>query len=278
MGFPIGLPSTQLGDGSWEGFTPEGLQRAIGAMYNASGIVPGNYTSLGAKGGTGWTYTIPAMTVFMWISYASRRGILVPIESETLTVSAPTGGAARTDVIYVSTDGIVKVAEGATSAPSGVVLDRMVIPAGAANTQGATSNWDTVYAIPSGASLGRMAHWESASGFVADKNRVTRHTQRFYLPSDRVLRLDATSTIKAATASGTGAMGLIISVDGTWERAMSCSYTNAWHTFGSSWSAELPAGAHEITVATKWDTGDAYQLAGGISRTEVSLWDMGVSR
>ena len=276
MGFPIGLPSEQLPDGSWVGTTPEGIQRALGNMYDSSGVLPGNRTATKVSGTSGWAYNVPALTAFMWISYASRRGVLVPVEAETVPVSAPVGGASRTDTIYIDLDGVVKVAEGATSAPGGVTIDRMVIPAGAANTQGATSTWDTDYAIPAGASLGRLVYWSDPGGGAAGKSRTVRHTQRFHVPSDRLFRIDVTSTIKAATANGTGAMGMTISIDGTWVRSMSCAYDNAWRTYGASWSSGVTEGAHTIEIATAWDTGDTYQLATGQSRTEVSLWDMGV--
>lgn len=275
MAHPIGLPSEQLPDGSWVGMTPEGIQRVIGQMYMSSGIVPGNRTETRVKGTTGWSYQVPALSAFMWISYASRRGVLVPVEAESIPIPAPTGGASRTDVIYISLAGVVKVATGKTAAPEGVVIDRMVIPAGATNTQGAVSNWDIQYAIPSGASLGRMAFWTDPGGGAAGTAAVRRYTKRFYLPSDRLFRIDLTSTIKAATPTGKGAMGVNVQIDGTWMRSMSCSYDNSWRTYGSTWSSGLSVGAHTVEVFTAWDTGDTYQLATGASATEFSLWDMG---
>src|SRR5699024_5281260 len=134
--------------------------RALGSCYMNEGILPDG-GSVKVKGTSGWNYTVPAMTVFAYTSGASaRRGVLIPIEQATIPVSAPTGGAKRTDTIYVEPDeGIVRVREGASTAP-GVIIDRVVIPASATNTQGISSNYDTVYAVPAGASLGRLVHWD----------------------------------------------------------------------------------------------------------------------
>lgn len=277
MGFPIGLPSEEQPDGTWVGMTPEGIQRVLGNMYDTSGVLPGNRAETKVSGTSSWAYEIPSLAAFMWVSYADRKGLLVPVEAETIPVSAPVGGAARTDVIYVDSTGVVQVAEGRSSAPSGVTIDRMAIPAGASNTRGATSTWDTDYAIPAGASLGRLAHWADPGGGAAGTDRVTRHTQRFHVPSDRLLRVDVTSTIKSAVSSGRGGMGVILEIDGTWVRAMSCAYDDAWRTYGASWVAEVAEGAHTVEVITQWNTGDTYQLATGQSRTEVSVWDMGVA-
>lgn len=277
MAAPIGMPSTKLADGTWVGMTPEGLQRAIGSMYVSSGILPGNRTATKVSGTATWAYKVPALTAFMWVSYASRRAVLVPVEEETIPIKAPTAGASRTDVIYIDTSGTVKVAEGATKAPGGVEIDRVVIPAGATNTQGITSTWDTRYAIPAGASLGRLAHWVDPGGGAAGTSKVTRYTKRFYVPTDRLVRVDLTSTIKAAIATGVGAMATTVSIDGTWARSMSCNYDNRWQTYGASWSSGVSEGEHTVSVTTAWSTGDTYQLsANNSSPTEFSLWDMGV--
>lgn len=276
---PIGQPSVELPDGNWEGMTPIGLQQAIGQMYNNAGIVPGNRSALSVKGTTGWSYSIPASVAFVWTSYAARRAVLVPIAPETLPVAAPVGGAKRTDVIYVGTDGIVRIAQGATSAPAGtVVLDRMVIPASAANTQSATSNWDVVYAIPAGAALGRMIGWEDPGGPERGAEKL-RYTKRFVVPTDRIIRMDLTSAVRASGGTGgEGRMAFRARIDGTWTRAMSVVYNNYWNTWTANWSTEVSAGAHVIELLTEGYDSNEWEFAvGGEGRTEFSLWDAGAT-
>lgn len=277
MGFPIGLPSEQLPDGTWVGTTPEGIQRALGSMYSGPGVLPGNRTATKASGTSGWAYKVPALTAFMWISHAERRGVLVPVEAETVPVSAPVGGAARTDTIYIDLDGVVKVAEGKTKAPAGVTIDRMAVPAGATNTQGATSTWDTDYAIPAGASLGRLAYWQDPAGGAANQSKVTRYTKRIYVPSDRLVRVDLNTTIRAAGGvTGTsGRMAFGVSINGVWSRSMSCVYGPYYDTRSASWSTGVSEGANEVTVWTEGYGGTAWEFAPGQAVTEFSLWDMG---
>lgn len=278
MAHPLGLPSEQLPDGSWVGTTPQGIQRVLGQMYMSSGILPGNRTEHRVEGTAGWSYKVPALTAFMWISYASRRGVLVPVEAETIPISAPVGGASRTDTIYIDLSGAVKVAEGRTSAPSGVEIDRMVIPAGATNTQGATSNWDIKYAIPTGASLGQLVHWDfpAATWSGATGQDVVRHTKRFTVPSDRLVRVElSVSTQSTSSANGWSAIG--VEIDGTWRRALHAAYDGREETRSATWTAELSAGAHTLTVFTTHFAGAYFKTAPLASASEVNVWDAGVA-
>ncbi len=277
MAHPIGLPSEELADGTWVGMTPEGIQRVIGSQYTSSGILPGNRTVTKVKGTSGWAYQVPALTAFMWISYASRRGVLVPVEAETIPVSAPVGGASRTDVIYIDMSGTVKVAEGATKAPAGVEIDRMVIPAGAKNTQGAVSNWDTQYAIPAGASLGRLGYWRDPGGGAASMNETVRYAGRFVVPSDRLIRVDLMSTLRSAVSTKPGRCEIVVRIDGTWTRAVAAHHDGEWRTYSGSWSTGVLEGSHTIEVLTKgYGTGTWQFNSDGKFPTEFSLWDMGV--
>lgn len=290
MAHPIGEPSVQLPDGSWDGMTPEGLQRAIGQSYMNAGIVPGNRSTTKVTGTTGWSYKIPACAVFMWKSLSARRGLIAPIEADTIPVSAPSGGATRTDTIYVDLGGVVRVAEGASSAPGGtVVLDRMVIPAGATNTQGATSNWDPVYAIPTGASLGRLAYWDGTGTTQwTETNPTTRFSARFTLPTDRIVRLEqiATLTTPDNAQNLPHYAAFTYKIDGSaWVKRAYFQADPTRQTRTVSMSLELPAGPHTVEVQThiRSFNGSAtgidkiYVTESWDSALEFSLWDAGVA-
>lgn len=274
MAHPIGEPSVQV-NGVWSGMSPEGIQTFLGQMYHDAGVIPGNRASSTlVKGMTNWSYEVQPCAVFIWKAKSTRLGLVVPIDKVTLTVANP-GGAARTDTIYVNVAGEVKVAQG-TAAPAGtVVLDRRVIPAGAANTAASTSNWDVVYAVPTGASLGRLAYWQDPGGGASGTGRVVRYTKRFYVPSDRLVRIDLGTTIKSATSTP-GAMHFEVIIDGTWTRHMRVAHTPTWNSQGLSWSTGISAGAHTVEVYTAGDGGGTWQYPTADALTEFSMWDMGV--
>lgn len=276
MGFPIGQPSYQDESDNWVGMTPLGIQRIIGESYMNEGIVPGSHDAK-VKGGSGWTYTVPPLAVYARTSH-NGRAVLIPIEEQTIPVSAPVGGASRVDSIYVSADdGIVRVQERSSTAP-GVIIDRVVIPAGATNTQGITSNYDTKYAIPAGASLGRLAHYDfpAATWGGPTGQDVTIHTARFTVPTDRLVRAEiSVSTQSTSSANGWSAIG--VEIDGTWRRALHAAYDGREETRSATWTAEVAAGAHTLTVFTVHFAGTYFKTAPLASASEVNVWDAGVA-
>ena len=255
MAHAIGMPSEQLEDGTWVGMTPLGLQRVIGQMYWNDGIIPGNRTQSRVKGTTGWAYAVPSGAAFVWSSAAERRGVLVPFEAETIAVSPPSSGSSRTDVIYIGMDGLVRVAEGRTAntAPAGgVVIDRMVIPAGATNTQGATSNFDIRYAIPTGTSLGQLHHFhDPKDGVKGNVAPMTLGTGRFTLPSDRIIRFDMLHCLSAIQPSSTdqpsAAIRWRLYIDDQIETTFTTRVTRAApQTNQMSYYKELSVGTHKV--------------------------------
>lgn len=275
MGHPIGLPSEELADGTWVGTTPEDVQLAIGQMYHNAGILPGDRAESRVKGTTGWSYAVPSLVAFAWTSRAARRGVLIPVEAETLPVSAPSGGAARTDTIYVGSDGVVKIAQGSSAPGGAVVIDRMVIPAGATNTQGAVSNWDIVYAIPTGASLGRLAFWAHPGSGTIPTARTLQYTKRFYVPSDRLVKVDLGTTLRSV-GSSPGRAEFLVSIDGVWQRNLAAHYDTNWRSYHGSWSTGVSVGEHVIELRTdNFHGADGFRFNTNNFRTEFSLWDMG---
>src|SRR5690606_31453125 len=146
MGYPLG--KAPLADGT--GTTPSDLQRIIGSQYMNSGLLPNG--GLTVSGTSGMAYAVTAGTVFMWTSFSSKLGMLVPVEGTTVqTTPAPATGS-RTDTISAEGGGAVRVAIGSTNIPSGVAIAKFTVPAWITAATSATQSIDRNFAIPAGAS------------------------------------------------------------------------------------------------------------------------------
>lgn len=273
MGYPWG--KAPLADGT--GTTPADMQRIIGAQYMSSGVLPNG--GLTVEGTSGMAYKVAAGAAFMWTSSASRLGMLVPVDEVTVnTVPAPATGS-RVDTIYVDGGGAVRVVQGVTI-PSGVAIARFTVPAGITATTAAQQSIDRDFAIATGASLGRLTRWEDPGGGAAGMAEAVRHSSRFYVPSDRLLRFDLTSTLRSATATP-GQMYIEIELqnaNGSWRRRMDATHTPEWDTRSANWAVGTREGANTLIVRTKGTGGGTWQFSTGSSVTELSVWDMGPNR
>ncbi|MGO2360020.1 MAG: hypothetical protein ACTH6N_02715, partial [Brachybacterium tyrofermentans] len=156
MGYP--WPKAPLADGT--GTTSTDMQRIIGSQYMSSGVLPNG--GLTVEGTSGMAYKVNSGACFMWTSYASRLGMLVPVDATTVnTVAAPSTGS-RIDTVYVDGDGAVRVVQG-TAIPSGVAIARFTVPAGITATTAAQQSIDRNFAIATGGTLGRLAQWNNSS-------------------------------------------------------------------------------------------------------------------
>lgn len=273
MGYPLGKAPLEDGTGT----TPTDMQRILGAQYMTSGILPNG--GLQVTGTSGMEYKVSAGACFMWTSSSSRLGVIVPVEATTVkTAPAPPTGS-RTDTIYVDTDGSVKVTS-EPQIPSGVAIAKFTVPAGVTGTSAAQQSLDRDYAIATGTSLGRLARWQDTGGGAASMAETVRHTSRFYVPSDRLLRFDLTTTIKSATNTP-GQMYIELELkhsNGTWKRRMDVVHGPKWDTRSANWAVGTREGANTLTVRTKGTGGGSWQFSSAGSVTELSCWDMGPNR
>lgn len=273
MGYPWG--KAPLADGT--GTTPADMQRIIGAQYMNGGILPNG--GLTVEGTSSMAYKVNPGAAFMWTSHAARLGMLVPVEGTTVnTAPAPATGS-RIDTVYVNGSGAVGVVQG-TDIPSGVAIARFTVPAGIVATSSAIMSIDRNFAIPTGASLGRLAHWRDPGGGAASPAESTKMVSRFHLPSDRLVEVRVSTTIKSATSTP-GEMYFeahLESSAGSVRRTMFVAHTPAWDSRSASWSFGTAEGANVLTVKTKGVSGGNWQFSKGDSTTEVSLWDQGVLR
>lgn len=257
-----------------EGSSVVDLQRIIGAQYMTSGVLPNG--GLTVEGTSSMAYLVRAGCAFMWTSPSAKLGKLVPVEETTVaTIAAPATGS-RIDTVYVDGDGAVRVAQGST-APSGVAIGRFTVPAGITATTSAQPSIDRDYAIATGTSLGRLTRWADPGGGAAGMAETVRHSSRFHVPSDRLLRFDLTSTLRSATATP-GQMYIEIELqnaNGSWRRRMDVTHTREWDTRSANWAVGTREGANTLIVRTKGTGGGTWEFSTGSSVTELSVWDMG---
>lgn len=176
--------------------TPVDLQRIVGAQFVANGILSG----LDVVGTSSMTYQVSAGAAFMWKSSSSRLGMLVPVEATTISAPDAPATGSRVDTIYVNGDGQVGRVTG-TAIPSGIAIARFNVPAGVTSTSGAQLRIDRDWAIPYGASLGRLHRFhDPANGVWGNVAPMKLGDGQFELPSDRLVDFRLTWTASAEPA------------------------------------------------------------------------------
>ena len=283
MGYPLGKAPIKIGEAPapetvdiLQGTTPADMQRIIGAQYMNNGIIPNG--GLSVEGTSSMAYKVNAGVAFMWTSSAARTGILIPVEETVVeTAPAPATGS-RQDVIYVDTLGVVHVAQASTH-PTGIQIARFTVPAGITATSAAQQRIDRSFAVPTGGALGRMAHWTDPGGGAATMQESTKTVERFALPSDRLVEIRVTTTLRSVAGPGSMYFDMTLeSPAGQVRRRLDVAHTPDWDTRSASWSFGTGAGENVLTVKTVGTKGGTWQFSSGGSVTEVSLWDQGVLR
>ena len=267
MGYPLGKAPLEDGTGT----TPVDMQRIIGAQYATSGILPTG--GVAVKGTSSMAYKITAGAVVL--KTVAGLGMLHPVEEQTVnTLPAPATGS-RQDRVVMDVNGAISITSG--PAPGGgITLGLFTVPAGVTSTSAAVQSIDRNYAIPAGASLGRLAHWVDPGGAVVTTSEQTRTSKRFFLPSDRMVRVDLLATVRAATATP-GSMRMTVKIDSDFTKTLWVPYGAQWTTTSGSWSVELREGAHTVTVSTGVVSGGLYQMSEEQSASEMNVWDAGVA-
>ena len=283
MGYPLGKAPIKIGEAPapetvdiLQGTTPADMQRIIGAQYMNNGIIPNG--GLSVEGTSSMAYKVNAGVAFMWTSSAAKTGILIPVEETVVeTIPAPATGS-RQDVIYVDTLGVVHVAQASTH-PTGIQIARFTVPAGITATSAAQQRIDRSFAVPTGGALGRMAHWTDPGGGAATMKESTKTVERFVLPSDRLVEIRVTTTMRSVAGAGSMYFDMTLeSPAGQVRRRLDVAHTPDWDTRSASWSFGTGAGENILTVKTVGTKGGTWQFSSGGSVTEVSLWDQGVLR
>ena len=263
-------------DAHGNGATENDLRRIIGAQYMTQGILPNG--GLEVSGRSDMSYQVDSGVAFMWTSQSGRLGVLVPVESVTVPTEAAPATGMRIDSIYVLQDGVPRVTSGEVPA-AGVLLGQFIIGAGVTSTSAGQKTIDRSYAVPTGGALGRMAHWTDPGGGAATMQESVKMVQQFTLPSDSLVEIRATTTLRSVTVPGSMYFDMTLeSPAGTVRRRLDVAHTPDWDTRSSTWSFGTGAGENVLTVKTVGTKGGTWQFSSGGSVTEVSLWHQGVLR
>lgn len=279
MGYPLGKAPTQVGTAPWpeemplmEGTSPQDMRRIIGAQYLNNGIIPNGGVKV--TGTSSMAYAVSPGAVFLFDSVSSKLGRLIPVEAVTVNTSpAPTTGT-RTDTLYVDPDGIVRVHEG-VGAPTGVEIARFVVPAGITATRAAQQSHNQFYAVPAGASLGRLAWYQVPLDTLGSAGQTVMFSDTVSVPTDRLLRVDLTATIKSVDQPG--AVRLSVEFLGGSRRTLLAHHTPEWNTFSASWSFTATKDLYTFRFVTEpyydaplWKFALSHEYV-----TEVTVWDAG---
>lgn len=263
-------------DAQGNGASENDLRRIVGAQYMTQGILPNG--GLDVSGRSDMSYLVESGAAFMWTSQSQRLGVLVPVESVTIPTEAAPATGIRTDSIYILRDGIPRVTSGAVPS-TGVLLGQFIIGAGVTGTSAGQKTIDRDFAIATGTSLGQLAHWDipGATWEGAKGAEIVRYSEQFIVPSDRLVRVEVSvNTRSVSSEEGWSAIGVYI--DGTWKRALHAAYDNRQETRSATWTAEVSAGVHELTVFTKLFSGAQFKTSAYASASEVNVWDAGVAQ
>lgn len=270
MGYP--WPKANLADGT--GAQPQDLQRIIGAQYMNQGVLPNG--GLTVEGTSSMAYKVNSGAAFMWASKSSRLGMLIPVGETTVSTDPAPATGSRIDTVYVDDTGAVRVVQG-TTVPNGVAIARFTVPAGITATTAAQQSLDREFAIGTGQSLGRLTRWVDPGGGAASMSETVRHSSRFHMPSDRLLRFDLTTTLRSAMDSP-GEMYIEVELqnaNGSWRRRLDVVHGPEWDTRSGNWSVGTREGANTMIVRTRGTGGGRWEFSTGASATELSVWDGG---
>lgn len=305
----------QTSDGA--GVDPLTHRRIIKSHWANAGIVSG----LNVTGGSGLTYNVSAGNAVL--SRSDSDGYTEAYWEGGTTGAVSTGDPSnpRIDTVWLKaydaqqgdpdnrvhvgvTQGTPSSSPVAPSAPSGcLAIARMRMPAGATSTSSAQQTTARDYAIPFGASLGRLGYYHDTSNGTFDTTRFQRATRcavQINIPTDRLLDLRFTASV-ACSGSGDQHTSWYVAfmVDGVEVEYSGGEFwlnTETCETVQKNFTVEVEAGTHTIAVVTGWVSGEvaplvrsgSYTIQGGTSAQGnftgtfpgkiFEVWDRGVAQ
>lgn len=224
------------------------------------------------------------------MSYAYDAGVgVMQIGDGAVVITWPAGNTAlvttpstaRTDLIYASADGGIRVgAEGVVNESTVIVMDRMSAPAGMTATTQATRVRARNFAIPYGASLGYiMGYQEQRSGNVPQAE--TMFSGGLWVPTDSWIDLHINQSIFTEVEGGAGWVHYRVEMDGLHFADFELAYLRGLvHSEKLLRRIPVDEGTHTVKVSRLWWTGDQPQFFyGGAEKLDgggVSAAHMGV--
>ena len=251
----FGVAQTSAGVGT----TDTDMRKIIAAQWESTGVIDG----LAVTGTTSLYYRVAAGVAVCSKGASDGKTLAYFSGGNTSTVSANSSGNPRIDCIWITahdatqgdsdnlvTLGVTQGTPAATPAAPTIPtyatpLAQMLVPAGATTTANAHHAASVGYAIPYGASLGKLGDttWPNDADYSSS---ITIPAQTFYLPTERLVSVDVTLTC-ASTGAGDGSVYVRLYLDGTLRRTFEQRTIRG--VANSSFARDLwtvPAGNHTV--------------------------------
>lgn len=314
------MATTALGiapDAAGAGVTPLTHRLIIQSHFRNTGIVSG----LGVSGRSDLAYNVGAgvaicsrgaadgYTEAYWpggtTGMVAAGGAQPRIDSIWIRANDPTQGDADNHVTVGVTQGTPASSPVAPGVPSGCVkIAERLMPANASNTGASTANGVPSYALPYGASMGRIGYAKVTADYTLnedkDKNgKMVYHEQvrcDFSVPTKRLVRVEwkARSTVGASTGSDKNERmgsyflqlrldGKVINdfpspnttlIDGPLDEIESTRYCESRYI---TYDIEVGPGAHRVSA---WACGNPSYLTYPVqfkSQRQITVTDIGVA-
>lgn len=230
-----------------------------GGIYTP-GIINGGVVTRSASA---LTYTVSAgVAAFPIVTTAPKQTALGAIPYTVKTVTAPSSGT-RTDLVYAlqrtvadNGDPNIVVEVGTVLPAKAVLLDSYIVSAGQTNTNAAVRTGQIAYSIPYGASLGTL--WQIRDTFNGDVPVARRiiGSGTFYVPTDRNVRISATTSVSAKDAvkfdnAKYCESGIEVFIDGVSKYIWTTGGLHqAWEEYHWSESFTATMGSHTVRYET----------------------------
>ena len=277
--------ATALGvqpDSNGNGVTPEVHRQIIAAQWHNTGVIDG----LGVSGRSDLRYNVAAGVAVCSKGDADGKTLAYWPGGQTAAVSAGDAANPRIDLVWITAHNpkegdadnqvVVGVTQGTPAAnpvaptlPAGCTLLRsMRVPANATATSSATQVDSINYAIPYGASLGKLGENWDRRDFTGDSTAKKYWYEQpitFTLPTDRLVEFQFKVNYSSAAAtsgedtSHRSEWAVGFQLDGK-DLDHSCANFvsfGAWETHETSYITTVPAGTHTARLRTWLQNGGA---------------------
>ncbi|WP_288266296.1 hypothetical protein [uncultured Bifidobacterium sp.] len=277
--------TTALGvqpDSNGNGVTPEVHRQIIAAQWQNTGVIDG----LGVTGRSDLRYNVAAGVAVCSKGAADGKTLAYWPGGQTAAVAAGDASNPRVDAIWITAHNpkigdadnqvVVGVTQGTPAAnpvappiPAGCTpIMAMRVPANATATSSATKIWTTYYALPYGASLGKLGENWDRRDMTGDKTVKKYYFEQpitFTLPTDRMVELQFKVNLSSATATSWDdtthrtewAVGFQIDDNDLDHSCANFVSFGAWETHETSYITAVSAGTHTARLRTWLQNGGA---------------------
>lgn len=277
--------TTALGvqpDSNGNGVTPEVHRQIIAAQWQNTGVIDG----LDVTGRSDLRYNVAAGVAVCSKGAADGKTLAYWPGGQTAAVAAGDASNPRVDAIWITAHNpkigdadnqvVVGVTQGTPAAnpvappiPAGCTpIMAMQVPANATATSSATKIWTTYYALPYGASLGKLGeNWDrrDMTGDNTVKKYYFEQPITFTLPTDRMVELQFKVNLSSATATSWDdtthrtewAVGFQIDDNDLDHSCANFVSFGAWETHETSYITAVSAGTHTARLRTWLQNGGA---------------------